>query len=462
MRVAARAALPCAVDLVGTLAYPAGMTPRHSSIGAVRWSQDSRVPGLLLLGLVSLALISAVVLMWRTISAERVQRAQASHTNAVLLALHDLSRITINAETGQRGFFITLDQRYLAPYAGARDQYQPLIVRLRALMGDELQPRERELLNEIERLTVARFAEMDETVAAIRAGALLEAERRILTDEGQDVMERLRRAISGLEQLELAAYEHAHDQATRSESRILPMLVILLVLIVLTLALGLRQVIRTADAEGRAAGAAELAVARDRADLLARELNHRVKNLFAVVLAIVKMTGRGHPEAAPTVDRIAERIHALLTAHEVTQGHSAHRSARLTDLIEIALKPYRSPDHRCQITGPEVKLPERAVVPLGLVLHELTTNAVKYGAWSHPGGHLGINWSTSGNLLRLEWSEKNQPGETAAYDPAAPQPSHHGFGSTLIDGSARQLGGTIERAFHPAGITVRIEFPLAE
>ena len=68
-----------------------------------------------------------------------------------------------------------------------------------------------------------------------------------------------------------------------------------------------------------------LAEARDRADLLARELNHRVKNLFAVILAIVQMSGKDAPEAKPVVDSIADRIHALLTAHEVTQG-AADRS----------------------------------------------------------------------------------------------------------------------------------------
>lgn len=427
------------------------------SFSSFRWGRRSRVPGLILFGLVSLALISAVVLMWQTISSERSQRAQAGRTNSVLLALHDLSRTTVNAETGQRGYFITLDQRYLAPYAIAREQYRPMIANLRQRMGDDIPPRQRVLLDQIEHLSVAKFAEMDETVAEIQSGELLEARRRILTDEGQDVMERLRRSLGELEQLELASFNQARDEATGSEARIVPTLVSLLVLIVLALGLGLTQVIRAADAEGRAANAGELALARDRADLLARELNHRVKNLFAVVLAIVKMTGRDHPEAKPTVDRIAERIHALLTAHEVTQGNSAHRSAELRDLVEIALKPYRTPENACRIEGPDVSLPERAVVPLGLVLHELTTNAVKYGAWCGPGGELSVKWATDGERLRLDWRETHAP-----RPPTGDDSSRRGFGSTLIEGSARQLGGSIERSFGPTGIVVRIDFPLAE
>ena len=77
---------------------------------------------LALLGVVAAALIGGIVLMWSTVNVERAQRAQATRTNAVLLALRDISRTATNGETGQRGYFITLDQRYLAPYLAAREQ----------------------------------------------------------------------------------------------------------------------------------------------------------------------------------------------------------------------------------------------------------------------------------------------------------------------------------------------------
>lgn len=266
-------------------------------------------------------------------------------------------------------------------------------------------------------------------------------------------MERLRGAVGELEGLELAALERAQARAVASEARIIPLLVTLLVLILIALGIGLAQVIRAARAEAVAAQAGELARARDRADLLARELNHRVKNLFAVILAIVKMTGRGEPEARPTVNRIAERIHALMTAHDVTQGASERRSARLADLVAVALEPYRSSVNAAATAGPPVDLPEAGIVPLGLVLHELATNAVKYGAWRKPGGEVSVRWSVSEGLLRLDWDERCA--EPVA-DAAAGRP---GFGTTLIDGSARQLGGTIARSYAADGIRVRIEFP---
>lgn len=422
-----------------------------------RWREGPHLRSLLLLALVGAALLGGVVLMWRTVNAERAQRAQASRTNAVLLALRDINRTATNGETGQRGYFITLDRRYLGPYLAAREQYRPNLARLHALMGDEISPRQRELLGQIDLLSQAKFAEMEETVDLIRQGGLLEARRRILTDEGQDVMERLRRAVSELERLEVTSFNSASEQATAAEARILPTLIVLLVFILITLGLGLSQVIRTADAEARAQNAAELALARDRADLLARELNHRVKNLFAVVLAIVKMTGRGNLEAKPVIDKIAERIHALLTAHDVTQGSSAHASARLEDLVTTALQPYRSDTHRSVIEGPDVSLPERLVVPLGLVLHELTTNAVKYGAWASAGGTLAVRWQRAGGKLVLDWCEISAEARDAPVEPGS-----SGFGSTLIEGSARQLGGTIRREFLAEGITVRIEIPLDE
>ncbi|MBC2669936.1 CHASE3 domain-containing protein [Novosphingobium piscinae] len=424
---------------------------------ALRFSRWRRGPGfstLLLLGFVAAALIGGVTVVWQTVRAERQQREQATRTNAVLMALRDISRTAVNGETGQRGYLITLDRRYLAPYLVAREQYRGNLARLRKLMGPELTPRQRALLGEIETLSTDRFAELGESVTLIRGGDLLEARRRLLTDEGQDMMERLRLAVAELEQLELGAFEAARERAVAAEARILPLLAVLLVVILATLGLGLVQVIRAADAEARAENAEELRRARDQADLLASELNHRVKNLFAVVLAIVKMTGRGQPEARPTVDRIAQRIHALLTAHDVSQGTSARRSAALHELVATALQPYRSEDHACTVEGPPVELPEHAIVPLGLVLHELTTNAVKYGAWAEPGGELTVRWELTGGRLRLDWSERA----------AAPVPATQGgrgFGSALIDSSSRQLGGTIERTFTTAGIVVRIEIPLS-
>jgi two-component sensor histidine kinase len=420
------------------------------------WRGRPRLPVMLMFALVALGLIGGILLIFSTIRAERADRAQIARMNDVMMAVRDLNRAVVNAETGQRGYFITLDQRYLAPFMMARASYPPALARLEAQVGTAPPPRQRELMDDLRLLSTAKFAEMQETIDLIQQGNLREANRRILTDEGQDLMERWRRAVTAMEAFEQAQMQSLRTETETNEARLVPLLLVLLALIVVSLALGLWQVLRAADAEAQAAQAPVLAAARDKADLLAGELNHRVKNLFAVVLAIVRMSGRDAPEAKPVVDRIADRIEALLKAHEVTQGAAQHRTAGLGQLVETALAPYRSDDNRCTLAGPQVALPETQVVPVGLVLHELVTNAVKYGAWAHPEGTIAVEWTRSADgLLRIDWREH-------CAVPCPEPDSRQGFGSMLVESAARQLQGRFERRHEPGGISLWLEFPLAK
>jgi two-component sensor histidine kinase/CHASE3 domain sensor protein len=408
---------------------------------------------LLLFGLVAIGLVAGILLIVTTIRMERAERRQLLHTTESMDILRDLNRASVNAETGQRGYFITLDRRYLAPYSAASRQFGPLLDRLEQHIDPDATAAERRLLDEVDQLTRARFAELEETVELMRSRDLDGARRRILTDEGQDVMERLRRAITQLEAVQRDKLRRAQAISHASERLVVPMLLVQLAMIVVGLALGLWQVIRNADAEARAAAAGELAQARDRADLLAGELNHRVKNLFAVILAIVQMSARDLPEAREAIDRIAERIRALFRAHEITQSAEGSRDADVRDLVTTVVAPYRTEGTECTLDGPDLTLPAQQVVPFGLILHELTTNAVKYGAWRSLGGRIAIRWSLDGKRLILDWRE-----ELPHSAPAEPQ--GRGFGSVLLEGSARQLQGTVERRKDPAGVSVRLEFPL--
>ncbi|MDD3800186.1 MAG: HWE histidine kinase domain-containing protein, partial [Novosphingobium sp.] len=179
--------------------------------------------------------------------------------------------------------------------------------------------------------------------------------------------------------------------------------------------------------------------------------------LFAVILAIVRLSARNAPEATDVTDSIAQRIQALLIAHEVTQGAANRPVADLAALVETTLAPHRSEHANCSIEGPPVPLPAAKVQPLGLVLHELATNAVKYGAWSQDGA-LTIRWSVeegdgdNSRRLALDWREHCPRGCSPG--------DRKGFGSMLMESSARQLQGAIERTFPPEGCRVRIEFPL--
>ena len=392
--------------------------------------------------------------MFQTVEAERRQRAQVARTGDVLFELRQVTRAALNGETGQRGYLLTLDRRYLEPYVAAKSEYRQALGRLHSTLGGDLSPRQQELLDEITALTRTKFAEMDETVALVGQGRLLDSRSVILSDEGLETMERLRLAAGEMERIENDLLDVAIARANRAEARLLPLLLGLTAVLVIALLFGYRLVNRNAQAEAEADGAAALAEARDRADLLASELNHRVKNLFAVVLAIVKMSGRDTPEAKPVVDRIAERIRALLTAHEVTQGSGAKSVGTLGKLVETTLAPYRSEELHARLTGPEVPLPPDSGTPLGLVLHEMTTNAVKYGAWAH-GGEIAVEWEVQGGTVHLHWRESGAP-------TLAEPPTREGFGTMLMTSSARQLGGTIDRRFEPEGVAVDIAFPAGQ
>ncbi len=414
-------------------------------------SQVTRWTNFALLSVIGAAMLAGLFLVFQTIEAERAQREQSGKTARVLVELRNVGNAALNAETGQRGYLITLDKRYLEPYQTGRAQFRPALGRLRESLGDDAAPRQLQLLYRIENLTEAKFAEMDESVALLRDGALLDARRKLLSDEGQEVMVRLRQTIREMEQFESGLLAQTARDTARAEARVLPLLSAVMGLLLLSLLLGYRLVFRTAQAEARAEQSAVLAQARDRADLLARELNHRVKNLFAVILAIVSMSARDEPQAKPVIERISSRIRALLTAHEVTQGTQDQPPASLGNLVETTLAPYRSEHVLAEISGPEILLPIQHITPLGLVLHELTTNAVKYGAWAN-GGLLTVRWNIDDRRLIIEWAE-NCP--ITDLDPA-----RQGFGSMLMDSAARQLRGTIDREFRPGGVHVRIAIPL--
>ena len=398
-------------------------------------------------------MFATLFLVYQTVEAEREQREQVRRTVEVLEELRQVSRSAISGETGQRGYLITLDRRYLAPYQAGREQIDPTLDRIRELIGEDATARQTELIDKIDALARAKFDEMATGVELLENGRLLDARRAILTDEGVETMERLDRAIAELEDIEnetLAAYS---ADAARTNARVLPLLGALLVFLIIAMFAGARLVGRAARAEAEAAQAAVVSEARDRADLLARELNHRVKNLFAVVLAIVQMSARDKPEAKEVTNSIAQRIRALLTAHEVSQGELERPVASLRALVETSLAPYRSSNHPAEIDGPEIMLPAKRVTPLGLVLHELTTNAVKYGAWKDE-GTVHVSWSEQDGTVTLEWRETGaQLGDA---------PEHTGFGSLLMTSAARQFGGTFERKFTPDGLIVTIELPAGD
>jgi PAS domain S-box-containing protein len=191
----------------------------------------------------------------------------------------------------------------------------------------------------------------------------------------------------------------------------------------------------------------ERKAAEARQALMAREVDHRARNALSIVLSLVRLTRVQDPQDFARA--IEDRVGALARVHTLL-AENHWLDADLAMLLEEELAPYRD---AATITtaGPAVRLSAKAMQPLALVLHELTTNAAKHGAFAAPGGRLDLRWSLeSDGTLHLSWQETGGPPILAA-------PAHRGFGLTLIDASVRcQLGGTAELAWEPAGLICRL------
>jgi PAS domain S-box-containing protein len=187
--------------------------------------------------------------------------------------------------------------------------------------------------------------------------------------------------------------------------------------------------------------------AQQRQQLLIHELNHRVKNILAMVQAMAAQTlsSAASPEAA----RIAleARLIALAQAHDVLTRESWD-GAELLDIINGAIAPHEGEPGRFRIEGPQVRLEPKTAVSMAMALHELTTNAVKYGALSADGGWVDIGWTArptpSGVELRLCWAELGGP--------PAKGPERAGFGTRLIARSLSAEGGAAEFSYPPEGL----------
>ena len=191
----------------------------------------------------------------------------------------------------------------------------------------------------------------------------------------------------------------------------------------------------------------------ERQALLAREVDHRAKNALAIVQSIVRLTRSD--SIATYMAAVEGRITALSRAHTVL-SHSRWQGADLTGLVEEELAPYRS-DHRERITmtGPTVSLQPSSAQTLTLALHELATNAVKYGALSSASGHLKVAWELKPSTLVLRWEESGGP--------RARKPAKLGFGTRIIVASVEgQLGGQSKFQWGDGGLHCVITLPRGE
>jgi PAS domain S-box-containing protein len=198
--------------------------------------------------------------------------------------------------------------------------------------------------------------------------------------------------------------------------------------------------------------------AEQRQAMLTQELAHRVKNTLAIVQAISSQTFKGEIPFAQARESFNARLMALSQAHDVLmQGSWSEASLRV--LLESVSTVHAHGDPaRFHVSGPDIKLGARAALSFALVLHELGTNAVKYGALSVPDGRVSVTWELipddAGQRLRFAWRETGGP--------KVVPPSRAGFGTRLIEHSFRQHSdGTVELRYLPEGVVMQLDFLLA-
>jgi two-component sensor histidine kinase len=197
--------------------------------------------------------------------------------------------------------------------------------------------------------------------------------------------------------------------------------------------------------------------AEERQALMVRELHHRVKNTLATVQAVVSSSARTAETIEAFREAVVERISSLARTHTLLVNN-AWGGASLRAIFEAELAAYDDPEHRrIRLEGPDIHVPDDIALAIGMTVHELTTNAAKYGALSRPTGTLKVRWDAvaedNRRTLELHWEERGGP--------AVSPPTRKGFGSTLVERVLRvQLGGEVKTDYAPEGLTIAIKAPL--
>lgn len=196
-------------------------------------------------------------------------------------------------------------------------------------------------------------------------------------------------------------------------------------------------------------------------ELIAQELSHRIKNTFLVIAGLISLSARHDPSVRPFANELRDRVIALGRAHNFVRPHASHPqpaagTVTLQNLLTELTEPYRlNGDPRFRCTGDDLAIDDRAATPIALLVHELATNAVKYGALSVSGGSVLIDFRVRGDRLLIVWTETGGP-RLAEFAPT------EGFGTRVTRLSVEtQLGGRLQHLWRPEGLQVIADVPRA-
>lgn len=206
----------------------------------------------------------------------------------------------------------------------------------------------------------------------------------------------------------------------------------------------------------------QLHEALERQETLTKEMSHRLKNVFAIVDGMIRISARSTSSKDDMTQMLSGRLHALASAHSLVRRsfsdvHSA--ASELEDLLKLIVEPHEivgeDGNGKFQIGGPTIFCGEQAVNGLALVFHEMATNAAKYGVLGSDHGGVDVTWWQDSENLVLTWCEHGGP-------PIETSPQDRGFGSALIDTTViRQFKGSLDHDWQRDGLTVKITIPLA-
>lgn len=183
--------------------------------------------------------------------------------------------------------------------------------------------------------------------------------------------------------------------------------------------------------------------------LINRELKHRLKNLFSIANSVCLQTIKSGHVAEVMSQAVSGRLMAIAAAQDLLSATAAE-GANLRELTAALVTTLAPDPSRLKVAGPPVQLPADTTTPFALILHELATNAVKYGAWSQDSGHIKISWTVASAVLDFRWREHDGPAVTPAM--------REGLGSTLIKNSLP--GATVTHDLKADGLECRIDLPL--
>jgi PAS domain S-box-containing protein len=220
------------------------------------------------------------------------------------------------------------------------------------------------------------------------------------------------------------------------------------------------------EGDGRVIGASKIArditerrKVQEQRDLLLREMNHRIRNLFTLARSLVALSARSVDTSKELASIVGDRLDALARAHELTlpkhtdQPVQRQQATTLHNLIRTIVLPYENTEgglHRIVVSGPDIPVSAALVADFALLLHEIATNAAKYGALSTPRGRVDISCTAENGVFSLIWTERGGP----CIDE---KPDREGFGSQLARATVvGRLGGELRRDWNPDGLTIHL------